>query len=199
MSYSRDKLAAFEQAVEQEAEQKIKQLQEEAKAYREQELEKAKGEEYAKMFDYMQEQVQVIKNRQKQAVTKYDLKVRRGLVKYRNQLTDKIFDEAKEKLTEFSHTEEYADYLLGQVKAAMEEFPFDTATVLLKKEDLTLADSLKKQLSGKIEVEEDSGNRLGGFILFNKEHGVLTDKTFAAVLEEQKQGFYSTCGLTIQY
>ncbi len=40
MSYSRDKLAAFEQAVEQEAEQKIKQLQEEAKAYREQELKK---------------------------------------------------------------------------------------------------------------------------------------------------------------
>ncbi len=64
----------------------------------------------------------MIKNRQKQAVTKYDLKVRRGLVKYRNQLTDQIFDEAKEQLTEFSHTEEYADYLVGQIRPRWRNF-----------------------------------------------------------------------------
>ena len=199
MSYSLDKLTAFERAVQQEAEHKIKQLQEEAKAYREQALAKEQEEQYAKMFEYMQEQVGFIKSRQKQSVTKYDLKIRRELVQFRNQLAEKVFEEAKEKLVAFSQTKEYREFLINKIKSAMEVFPFDSPTSLLKKEDLRFFEDIKENFSDTIFVEEDPNNHMGGFILFNKEHGVLVDETFYAVLEDQKQEFYSSCGLTIQY
>ena len=71
--------------------------------------------------------------------------------------------------------------------------------MLVKEEDLRFSETLQRILPGQVTVEADPENRLGGFILLSREHGVMADETFAEVLKAQKEKFYSTCGLTIEY
>lgn len=199
MSFNQDKLSAFARAVDEEAEHKIEQLEKEADEYRAAQLKQAKEEEYNRMFGYMQEQVQMIKSKHKQSVTKYELDQKRGLVQFRNQLTDRVFDEVRERLAAFSQTEAYAEYLVSQISAAVTQFPYKPVCVLVKEEDLRFSETLQRILPGQVTVEADPENRLGGFILLSREHGVMADETFAEVLKAQKEKFYSTCGLTIEY
>lgn len=198
MSYSQDKLSVFERAVKQEAEHKIEQLQREMEAYRQEQMKLAEEESYAKMFDYMQEQVQGMDDKRRQAVTQYELEAKRGLIRFRNQLADRVFEEAMERLKAFAAGEGYVDYLVGKLTDVMREFPYEEAAVLVRKEDLKLADQIHSAFAGKLVLEEDPDNRTGGFLLWNKEHGVLVDETFASLLEAEKRGFYGRCGLNIR-
>ena len=198
MSYSQDKLSVFERAVKQEAEHKIEQLQQEMEAYRQEQMKLAEEEGYARMFDYMQEQVQDMDDKRRQAVTQYELEARRGLIQFRNQLAGQVFEEVLERLKAFAAGETYTDYLVSKLTDVMREFPYEEASVLVRKEDLKLADPIKQAFSGKLVLEEDPDNQVGGFLLWNKEHGVLVDETFVSLLEAEKSGFYSRCGLNIR-
>jgi len=88
MAYNRDKLTAFENAVLEDTDSKIAELEREVRDYEQAELDKAREDEYNKMFTYMQDQVQVIKAKYRQSITKFELESKRNLLVFRNELTD---------------------------------------------------------------------------------------------------------------
>lgn len=199
MAYNRDKLTAFENAVLEDTDSKIAELEREVRDYEQAELDKAKEDEYNKMFTYMQDQVQVIKAKYRQAITKFELESKRNLLVFRNELTDRVFEAAKERLAAFRKTKDYEAFLTKKIKQAFAEFPCDSAVVLVNKDDLAYAAKIKAAVPGIAELEADHQNHLGGFKLVNREKGLLADETFAAALEQQKQAYYTSCGLSVHF
>ena len=110
MAYDNEKLQRFEQSVLMEAEKKIQEIQAETEKMKENELESTRQKEYDKMFSVMQEQVHQLQLKYRQEVTKVELDGRRELLEFRNQLTEKIFQEAEEKLQKFTDTKEYQSF-----------------------------------------------------------------------------------------
>ena len=198
MSYSQDKLSVFERAVKQEAEHKIEQLQQEMETYRREQMKLAEEENYARIFEYMQEQVQEMDGERRREVTQHELEARRGLILFRNELAGRVFEETEQRLRAFADSADYADYLMEKLAEAIREFPYPEASVLVRKEDMCLSGRIREAFSGKLEPEEDPENRIGGFLLWNREHGVLVDETFASRLETEKKEFCGRCGLNIQ-
>lgn len=197
MGYNKNKLVAFEQAILEESKEKINAIEQEIRDYEQTELTKAKEDEYNKMYQYMQQQVHLIQNRWKQSVTKYELDSRRELLLFRNELSEQVFRKVRERLLEYSKSEPYQRNLIARLQNAMEEFPYDSAVVLLKKDDLKLESEICRLLP-QIVVAEDPNNHLGGFTLLYEEKGVLADLTYESALQNRKQDFSVKCGLKVQ-
>lgn len=197
MSFNKDKLRAFENAILEETDEKINQLEEEVKKYEEAEIEKAKNDDYNRMFNYMQEKVQEIKHKYRQDITRYELQTKRSIFMYRNSLADKIFDEVSENLVEFAKSDKYLDFIIRKINDSLDVFPCETAKLLVSKKDLELSEKIKEKVSAITDVVVDKKNVLGGFILMNEEAGLLIDQTFKTLIEDEKQKFYSSCGMTV--
>lgn len=197
MSFNKDKLRAFENAILQETDEKISQLEEEVKEYEKREIEKAKNDDYNRMFNYMQEKVQEIKHKYRQDITRYELQTKRSIFMYRNSLAQKIFDEVSEKLVEFSNSDKYFDFIVDKLNESLKVFPCETGKILVSKKDLQLLERIKEKVPAITDVLVDKKNHLGGFTLINEEAGLLIDQTFKTLIEDEKQKFYSSCGMTV--
>ncbi len=197
MSFNKDKLRAFENAILQETDEKISQLEEEVKEYEKREIEKAKNDDYNRMFNYMQEKVQEIKHKYRQDITRYELQTKRSIFMYRNSLAQKIFDEVSEKLVEFSNSDKYFDFIVDKLNESLKVFPCETGKILVSKKDLQLLEKIKEKVPAITDVLVDKKNHLGGFTLINEEAGLLIDQTFKTLIEDEKQKFYSSCGMTV--
>lgn len=199
MEQENQKLRAFENAIQQETEEKISSIEQEIEEYKKNQMETAKEEEYNQMFTYMQEQVHRIKGRYKQAVTKYELDTKRSLLQLRSHLADQVFEEAAQKLLAFSNSSRYLPYLIQKIKTASQEFSCETYELKVRPEDLSYESELKKALPFSFTLCEDPKNHLGGFTLIDRTHGILADYTFASLLKEEHPKFYETCGMKIEF
>ncbi len=196
MAYDNEKLQRFEQSVLMEAEKKIQEIQAETEKMKENELENTRQKEYDKMFSVMQEQVHQLQLKYRQEVTKVELDGKRELLEFRNQLTEKIFQEAEEKLQKFTDTKEYQSFLLTSIQTAAESFTGQPMIISIQEKDLPLTEKIC-ELVPTATAQADPANQLGGFKLIQPEKNVLQDETFANDLDKQRQEFYRTCGLTI--
>lgn len=196
MSYDKEKLSRFENTVLSETQEKIDSIIKEAEEYKQSELEKAKQQEYDKMFNYMQSQVRNIQWKYKQVVTKASLDAKRKTLVFRNELSQKVFEETEKSLKDFADSAKYKDYIVQKFQSAIKNFECDGAILLLRKEDMPLAEELKK-IAGIQNVETDKTNLLGGFKIENRKTSLLLDESFASILADQKQYFYQNSGLTL--
>lgn len=199
METENQKLRAFENAIQQETAEKISQMEQEVETYQRTAMETAREEEYNEMFVYMQEEVRRIKARYKQLVTKYELDSKRSLLQLRNRLADQVFAEAEKKLVEFAQSDKYLPYLIEKINEASHEFSCDSYELCLRPEDMKYEEQLKKALPFSFTLSSNPKNHLGGFTLIDRQKGVLSDHTFAALLEEQHPKFYQSCGMKIQF
>lgn len=199
MSVEQDKLIAFENAILEETNREVTAMEQDIADYEATEMEKARDQEYNHFFVLMQEQVRALKAKYKKNITKAELSGKQDLLRFRNQLTDEVFGEAKARIAAFTATPSYQEFLIGQVTNALAAFPCDSATVLLRTDDLSLADTLKSACPAVAAVVPDKKNKLGGFCLVNEERGLLEDRTFEAALEAKKPAFYASCGLSVQF
>lgn len=197
MSYDQEKMKAFEDAVRTETDQKIALIQKELSEHEQEEIAKAREQEYDKMFTYMQDQVRAIKAKHKQRITKFELEYKRSLLLFRNKLSEQVFKQAKAELLAFAESSGYEAFLIQMLQTETEGFPCENAVVYVRSADLKYAKQIKQALPAIADVKADEKNSMGGFYIVNEEKGLLIDDTFAARLDEQRQSFYADCGLTV--
>lgn len=196
MSYDKEKLSRFQNTVLSEADEKIQKMKEEAQEYEKSELEKTRQQEYDRIFTYMQAQVRNLEWKYRRIVTKKSLEVKREVLICRNELTEKVFAQTKEKLLQFANSAEYKDYLLNRLKTAVKDFPCNGASIAVRAEDFAFEKDLL-ETSGVASVVVDKSNQLGGFCIINQQSGLLLDETLASDLIEQRQYFYQISGMTV--
>jgi len=174
-------LKYFQQAITKESQveidelkNEINQLKSQAKAAFENELKEEK--------DQLLElhEIETRKKYQQQLVAltrEYDLK----LMRLRQDLLNKLFDELTDYLKTFEQTKEYANYIKTKL-SSFDLSKYDHAEINPK-------DDTVKSLLGSLKVvtKEDI---LGGFLLVSKDHRTVIDETFNSKLEDAKVWFY---------
>lgn len=119
------------------------------------------------------------------------------LVKRRDQYVDEVFIAAKEKLIVFTKSKEYKQYLIKHAKSIGETYAMGNVIVYVKTEDLQYKEDIVKAYGKEVEVMASTNITIGGFIMENKADNIMVDETLDFVLENQKEWFYRTSGLTI--
>lgn len=197
MSQPEKKLDKFSSAVLKDAEEQRSKILKEIEDYRKREMEKAEEEILHEAYIMIQNEIAAIKNKHSRKISLAELEGRRKLLTLREELSGKVFDEAAEKLINFTKTEEYKKYLSDAVKKCCSEIPEGNIVIEVKNDDLQFSDMLVKS-SGRIASVKAAYNiKIGGVLISNPSRGVVVDETLDLKLSSQKDWFASESGLSI--
>lgn len=196
MAYDENKLKQFKNTVLSEAEKEIEKIKKETIDFEKTELEKARQDEYDKIFNVMQERVHDIQWKYKRELTKKSLNVKREILILRNELVEKLFLEAREKLLAFSKSNDYEHFLIELAKKVYNDFKCDDIEILLREDDMKFKDAFKK-IFNIDSFSIDKTNKLGGFKVINHKDNILLDCTIEDKLLKQRRLFYENSSFEI--
>ncbi len=117
------------------------------------------------------------------------------LMKERADMVNTLFDQVKERLCAFRDTKEYKDVLLEKLKRYLKEYK--QVRIQIGAFDEALIKEILTQLKSDIPYEIVSDITLGGFRLVLCDLGRILDETYDNALEDAKESFLRTSGLTI--
>lgn len=197
MSQPEKKLDKFSSAVLKDAEEQRSKILKEIEDYRKSQMEKAEEEILHEAYIMIQNEIAAIKNKHSRKISLEELEGRRKLLALREKLSGKVFDEAAEKLINFTKTEDYKKFLSDSVKKCCSEIPEGDIVIEVKNEDLPLSDILIKTSGRKASVKATYNIKIGGVLISSPSHGVVVDETLDLKLSSQKDWFASESGLSI--
>jgi V/A-type H+-transporting ATPase subunit E len=189
-----EKLKKFSAAIFKDAEEKRQQILKEIEDYRAVALEKAEQDILLEAYTLIQNEISDIKNQNSKSVSVKSMENRRNLIKKRDEITDRIFDEVKKRLIDYTKSPEYVSYL---TKAAESSSKFDDAVIMLKKEDMGYGDIIIKTLGKQIPIQENKRISIGGIMIKSQKSGIIIDETLDERLKNQRTWFATNSNLTI--
>lgn len=195
MSVIDEKLQRFENIIFSDVDSKVNATIEEADRYKENALSEHHEKIMDKYFDYMQDQVHLIQSDIKRQMAKAELSAKRELLLYRNQISEKVFQNVKKQLSDFAQSDDYKTYLINSIRDCINNQSLQDIKILVRQEDLDLL--RENDFTQQFAVEQDSSIRLGGFILLDKSAGMMIDQSFDSKLDELFSYFIQTSGLMI--
>ncbi len=120
------------------------------------------------------------------------------LVTLRDSYVDTIFTKTKEKLIQFTKTEEYQNFLCNKVKQIGQDYASNNFIAYVGQKDVSFAPLLQAAYGKNLVVEAKDQIAIGGVIMEDKADNMVIDESLDSVLENQKGWFYRTSGLTIE-
>lgn len=197
MSYDKQKLLRFQEAILEDADEKIARMNQNVSKYEQRELNNTKQQKLEEIFTYMQNRVRHLKSKFNYKLTKKSLEFKKEILSFRNELIEKVMKQSENEILNFVHSDEYKNYLINKVKQVFDEFNFNNAKIKIRREDIKFKEDILN--CGNIsEVLIDDHNKLGGFIAFDPKSNVMIDKTISTILDNQRQHFLKTSGLIIK-
>jgi vacuolar-type H+-ATPase subunit E/Vma4 len=178
------KLSRFINAVNEDIDSKVAVIISGAESERDDIIEDAKkqaDEQSQKLYD---DSVKRLSQKITRSIAQSEFAAKKDILKHREELSEKLFDEVEEKLGTLRASKDYPDILVKKLALTSIE---DGTEIALCPDDMKYADFLKKSLKAEnVNFVPDGNIRNGGFSIFNKENGTIIDKTFDGAVDEQR-------------
>lgn len=205
----------FLKAIEKYAEEQRTKIRFESETYKKEELEKAETEGLREAYTLIQREMSAVRTEISSKLSRDEMESRTHLFEKRNEMTEKVFDKAAQKLIAFTKTAEYEKLILDSVKKIAQTLKADDIVFYVKSEDLKLAEKIKttfasergkeKKLTDKIraafspacEVKASKEIKIGGITGRSANLGLIADDTLDTKLDGQREWFYKNSGLKV--
>ncbi len=115
------------------------------------------------------------------------MEIRRKVLEKTAEISDRVFAEVKQKLTEFMNTLEYDDLLCTQIKNAIGFAQGDIITVYINPSDEKKIKTLEEKTGISLTVSDR--DFIGGTRAVIPSRSILIDNSFLTKLEEAKSSF----------
>lgn len=196
-----EKLSKFLLAINEFAENQRSKILDEVEEHNRSEMKKAEHDVLTESYILIQNKFSEMKSDVRRKISDAESEERHALIKERTEIENKVFDEVKQKLTEFSCSEEYKELLCKDALKIKEsllcEADGNNVTVFVKPSDLKFADDLKSIFGTNCEVSEDDSIKLGGLRVFSKKKSVIADMTFDSAIIDMHEWFAENSGLSV--
>lgn len=120
------------------------------------------------------------------------------LIEKREEYVKSIFNDARQKLLDFSKSEDYSTFMVEKVKKVAAQMKDSHSVIYVKADDLSLKDSLVKAFGADVQVKSSDSIVIGGLIIENKESSLVMNETLDFALDNQKEWFNKNSGLIIR-
>lgn len=182
LKYADDHRNSMRSEVEQIKEQKLKETEE-----------KAKFDSEKLIKDKLEEK----RNEQTGILAKKTQDGQKKLFLERVQMTDEIFEKAKEKLIEYTQTSDYSEKLTESAKQIAALFGNESCELYLNQRDMNAAESIKALFGGSAEVKADKSVKIGGIKGYCEKLNIVADETLDSKLADQKEWFIENSKLSV--
>ena len=191
------KTNSFLEAIEKYAEEQRNEMKAEIEAFREEQLSRANEEGTAAAFALIQRKKAKYKTALAKENSLKETAVKRELFEKRNRMVESVFEEAAEKLAEFSKSKKYEAYINNSAKTISEYLGGKKAVVYIAEKDQKFIPQIKKYFND-CETIVDNSIKLGGIRCYCEELSIVADETLDTKFEAQKQVFVENSGFTVE-
>ncbi|MBR6407753.1 MAG: V-type ATP synthase subunit E [Clostridia bacterium] len=119
---------------------------------------------------------------------------KREMLMHRDGILDSVFEDVRKKLAEFSGSEKYGAWLVGNIVRAAKIVDADDMELYLKKGDEKYADEAAKAAKASFEIKTDEDNMLGGFKIVSRSCGICANDTLESRLQDNRDWFLRQFG-----
>lgn len=149
---SDEKASAFLEAINKYAEQQRNEIHAEVEQFKEEELKKAEIEVLTDAYTLIQKEMAQMRKEVATEISHEEMEGKRKLFLQRRQITQEVFERAKEKLLAYTRTDTYPSLLEGYASSMAKTLTKPGTVLLVREADLVYADriqSLFASLRGK--------------------------------------------------
>lgn len=197
MPQQNEKISKFLDAIHKDAEKRREVLERETEAFKQEEIRKAESEALREAYALIQHEMEETRLKIARDLSTKELSAKRSLLEKREEIMEKVFGLAREKLLAFSRTPEYKTTLFGHLDDAAHRFGSIPLIVSIRPEDEAMKEEITAEFPAGCEVKCDGGIKLGGAVVFAPSLGKSADYTLDKSLAEQRAWFRRNSGLFI--
>lgn len=190
---NQEKEASFLNAINKDAQQRCDKIKADVDRYISSELQNARKEAQIKVREIKKTELGKLAELNNAEFAAKEAEENKKLFDRRAEITDKVFDEAKKRITAFTESEKYLPFLVASVKSIFDSIGSD-ATVYLRREDSKFEADLSAICSKIVYTDEI---KLGGCKGESADGKLTADDTLEARLATEKEKFYSNSGLKV--
>ncbi len=187
----------FLNAVKKHSLEERENMLKEAQSYRREELEKARVRGEADADRYVTKLLSAAKAEVTSEYAVRNTEAKGELFRKRDKMVNDIFEEAKDRLCEFTKTPEYRERLIKDAKEIAEAFGSNPCVLYIREADLCFGDELKAQFNSDVELKSDLKILIGGVRGFCDSLKLVADSTLDSGLEAQREWFTENADLKI--
>ena len=190
------KIDRFVEAIMKESEKKRELIEQETKQYIKDEISKCESQLKRESYTFMQKRSSAIREDIGREIAEKQLEGRKALFRRRTEITDDVFNKTALKLTAFTQTPEYKDFLIRSAKKLSELFN-GGVVLYVRPADVKLAQAAAGGIFSDINVQEDNSIAIGGFKASDKDGKIIADDTLDIRLESKRGWFAENSGLNV--
>ncbi len=190
-------LNKIEKAIKDDCELKKKEIEKELSEYRDLAIAEADSCSLAEAYNIIQGKISEIQRIIKRDLSKAKLESKQELLHLREELTDSVFANIIKRLEQFTDLDDYVLFLTKQAEKILTDYPDPGSTVFLSEKDMKFASEIKNISGDNFNISCDPKIIYGGIKLLNHEKGFIVDLTIDTMLEEEREKFLITSGLTL--
>ncbi len=187
----------FLKAIEKYAAEQRSKIESEAEEFKSKELNKAEEDGLKEAYVLLQKKMLSINTSIARELSKAENASRKSTFAKRQEIEDKVFERAKEKLLEYAGTDKYIQKLLESTKTVSEKLTADDVTLYVCERDLKLKNKIISAFGRKCDVQASNEIQIGGIMGISRKVGLLADETLDTKLQNQREWFCENSGLTI--
>ena len=198
VSMSPDKKTGnFLNAIQKFADEQKHQIRSEVERFKAEELKKAEDEGIRDAHALIQKEMASMRAGIAGELAKKEDEGKRQLYHRREEMVSEVFLKAKEKLLEYTKTDEYKAALKKDAKQAADFFTDDEITVYLKDDDMGMQSELSDIFKNNCSFKAASDITIGGLKAQCSSRGIVLDFTLDTKLENRRVWFLQNSKLKI--
>ena len=196
MEYTDKKLEKFRSIVMREALVKKEAIEQEVTGYKQKALQEQENELYEKAYFYIQEERRKLLKKTADQISRAMMEKKRSFFEERERIVDEVFAAVQKKLANYMQTEDYTQFLVGQIQASLKESGDGEKTIVINQSDERLLPVLKSKISAEFTISPQ--DIIGGCVIKNHTAHTILDNSLKEKLIFEKQAFIERSGLGIQ-
>ena len=192
-----ERAAKFFDAITKDAEERHEEMTRKTRETVESGLEKAKTKAHSQAQAKIERERMLKEQEFNRTVANERTQQRARLTDKRGAITDEVFGDAREKLTAFTESDGYADFLKKSAAGFAAAFPQGDVTVYVRPGDMRFADDIKKAFGRDCKVESSDEITIGGCRAGVAGGSTVADDTLDTRLEAQREWFLENSGMSV--
>ncbi len=197
MPENQDKIVKFMQAITEHAAAQSRAVHREVTAYKRERLSEAEKKALADSTALIDKEHAALQKQVRLEMSRREFSARRHLLEERQQMTETLFGEAREKLIAFTDSDDYFPFLSASL-AAMTSQLSENAVYYFSDRDEKRSGEIRALLPAGTAAEFTADITIGGVRAYDAANGIFLDDTLDTRLDEQRVWFASSSGLTIE-
>lgn len=192
-----ERAAKFFDAITKDAEERHEEMTRKTRETVESGLEKAKTKAHSQAQAKIERERMLKEQEFNRTVANERTQQRARLTDKRGAITDEVFGDAREKLTAFTESDGYADFLKKSAAGFAAVFPQGDVIVYVRPGDMRFADDIKKAFGRDCKVESSDEITIGGCRAGVADGSTVADDTLDTRLEAQREWFLENSGMSV--